>query len=240
MAWIFVNNSNIPVNIGLFNAGILYQWKNHVQPYSSATSTPKTGGVSADDWLGLQLLKDAQGRILEPSFGAGGCAASFDTAAIGYDIAIVYDTPGTEYDSSQNWSRITEISGITIGALLTAAGIALIWVPVAGEAVTVAGITITAGAIATTGAVSTAVGTVLTLGDIAVNIAQTVMTPAKFIGWYGAKDYGCVIKGGFTYDTPPAGQAPPGDKLHITGFEPLKLRWENADTGESGTASPNW
>jgi hypothetical protein len=241
MAWTFVNTSNVPVNIGLYNAGILYQWKNKVQPYSSATAKALPANeVDANDWPGLKLLKDDQGRVLEPIVGDGGCVATFETAGVGYDIAILYDVPGSELDSSQNWRRITEIVGITIGAIVGAVGVALLWVPVAGEAVTIAGIEIAAGAIATTGVVSTAAGTVLTLGDIALEIADTVMSPSKFIDWYGGKDYAMNIQGGFEYNRTPDGKPPADGKIHITNVVPITLEWTNVDTNEGGTAKPDW
>lgn len=241
MAWTFVNTTNVPVNIGLYNAGILYQWKNKVQPYSSATARALPAKeVEANDWPGLTLLKDDQGRVLEPIVGDGGCAVSFATAGIGYDIAILFDVPGSELDKSQNWKRITEIVGITIGAIVGAVGVALLWVPVAGEMITIAGFEIAAGAIATTGVASTTVGTVLTLGDIALGIADIAMSPSKFIDWSGGKDYSLLIKGGFEYNQTADGKPPADGKIHITGVTPITLKWTNVDTNESGTSKPDW
>jgi hypothetical protein len=231
-SWGFVNNANIPIHIGLFNAGILYHFQNNVQPFSAASCESLQGALEADQWPGITLLKDANGNTLVPSTVQDkGCAANFDVAWVGWDIAIIYAIPGSEYDFSQNWSRITEYVGLTLGTILTVAGVALLWVPGAGAALTAGGIAISAGAIATTATGTTIAGIVLLAGDIAVSIAQTVMTPAKFISWYGAHDYMCTVTGGFKYDKPDK-----DGKVIITGSDPLKIVWQNTDNGQTGTA----
>ena len=124
MSWVFVNNTNAPVNIGIYNGSILYFHQNHVQPFSAATCKPAES-VEADDWEGITLLKDAQGRTLIPDT----CMANFDVYDVGYDIFITYDTPATELDSSSNWEAAENIASLTVGALLDVAGIAMIWAP---------------------------------------------------------------------------------------------------------------
>jgi hypothetical protein len=225
MAWVFVNNTNAPVNIGIYNAGILYYYKNHVQPFSEATCKVENDGA---DWPGINLLQNAQGQVLYPDT----CAASFDVYSVWYDIFVTYDTPGTELDKGSNWQAALNIGSLTLGALLTVAGIAMLWVPGVGAAVTVAGVELSAAAITAIGYATAGIGTVLTGLDIAGNIASAVMAPGFWKTWYGYKDYMNVINGGFT------GTITNG-KLTVDSATPLSIHWTNLSTGESGDAAPS-
>ena len=54
------------------------------------------------------------------------------------------------------------------------------------------------------------------------------MAPATFRGWYGAKDYAFVVKGGFDV-------AQQDGKAIITDAQKLSVEWANQGTGEKGT-----
>lgn len=237
MSWVFVNNTNVPVNVGISNAGILYHIQNEIQPFSEKTCKPlPPGEVEADDFPGL-TLKDKQGRTLVPDT----CAWDVDVAAIGWDFAVLYSTPQTELHYSDNWSRIVAIVGIAVGAIVAAAGVALMWVPGAGAALTIGGVTLLSAEVTAVTATAVAVGggAVALLG-IAADVAQVLTTPAKFIGWYGGHDYTIVINGGFEYDLHDNPKPPPDKAVLVTGVKPITVTWYNADSGASGTATSNF
>jgi hypothetical protein len=123
------------------------------------------------------------------------------------------------------------VASLSVGTLLTVAGVAMLWVPGVGEAVTAAGITISAAAITAIGTTTTVVGTVLTAADIAGNVASAIMAPGYWRTWYGMNDYMNIINGGFT------GTITDG-KLNIQGADPLTIHWTNTGSsdGESGDA----
>ncbi len=233
--WQFVNNTNAPVNVGLYWGGFLTgNYKNDLPPYSAATI--KALGLDADtaawEQAGIKAKLDAQGNELWPDT----CAISLEPDwGISYDILVSYSVPGAELTPKDNWERGVAVGMTGVGILLTAAGLALSFIPVVGEALDIAGVEIaTVEGVAVLMKVGTAVGwtgAAVTGVSLAADIAAMAMRPGQWHGWDGGKDYVCVVNGGFE-STRNA-----DNSVTVTGAKPLSLHWVNVDNGTSGDSA---
>jgi hypothetical protein len=125
--------------------------------------------------------------------------------------------------------------------VLTAVGVALLWVPGAGAALTIGGTEIvSASVVAATGSIGTWIGAGATVVGIVLDGAQVHTTPSKFIGWYGGHDYSCVVDGGFEFTLSDNPTPPPDKVTTVKDLKPIGLYWTNVDSGENGYAKPNW
>jgi hypothetical protein len=224
---------NIPIDIGLYNAGFLYHFQNNVQPWSPLTCTavspqsPQAATVNQMVAHGLKVPKDVHGNYLIPNT----CAVSFDVAAIGWDVLVqaYSQDPKANLSFDSNIERALAVGGIVAGALLAYAGICLAVITAgASLEVTVAGAVEVASqaAVLTTVSVGTFAGGIVVGGvGVAADIAQEALSPAQVKGLYGGDNYAFAVTGGFDYTIDPQTHKPTA-----TGLKQFEIRDQKGGT----------
>jgi hypothetical protein len=159
-----------------------------------------------------------------------------DVAAIGWDFNAVFACTDTEIDPSQNNKNMgINVGLLVIGAIATAAGIA-VTIATAGAAtpLVIGGVEVTGaalGAVIAASAVAAGGSGTATIGGFVVTLLPGTAKPAGVNGLYGGYDYNIYIDGTFTQAVNTATST-----INVTPSVPLTCTWKNFQTGNNNSS----
>jgi hypothetical protein len=211
--WVFINHGTGPVNIGIYAAGLLVQFENHVQPYGPDSVTHiDPSFLKQYGWTDATLQglpHDADGKIEGP----GTSMATFNLSDTVHSAYIVADTPETQLSKGwANTEQVFEDMAIALGGIVLVGGIVLA----------------ATGAAVSAGVGLGAVGFLLTGMGIYEAVAHANVYPLKIAAWNGAIPYTFTIRGG------PKVEINSQNVPQVTGYDPLEVDWVD-NTQRSGT-----
>ena len=170
MAFLIRNETNVPINVRVSNAGLTKYFKNDIPPHTTHLFQYGYDETGVQDGLG----------------------------AVGYDIHAYYKSASTEISFNDNISVGLGIAGSVLGILGTIAGIVLLVVPgaqPAAAALTSASLAaIQGGAIA-----GTIIGGISTTLGIAGTALSAQISPVGLDNMYGPDNYTITVTGGMTF-----------------------------------------